>query len=52
MLNKDIKFKEMEVNSINVPYTITEITAATLESSNILQLVLNVFEEFEAYQYS
>ena len=31
---------------------ITEITADTLESSKVLQLVWNVFEEFEAYQYS
>jgi len=31
---------------------ISEITADTLKSSNVLQLVWNVFEEFEAYQYS
>ena len=31
---------------------ITEITADTLESSKALHLVWNVFEEFEAYQYS
>ena len=42
----------MPENSINVPYLITEITADTLESSNVLQLVQDVFEEFEAYQYS
>ena len=33
-------------------YTITEITADTLQSSNVLQLVWNVFEEFDACQYS
>jgi ribosomal protein S18 acetylase RimI-like enzyme len=33
-------------------YIITEIKADTLKSSNVLKLVWNVFEEFEAYQYS
>jgi len=42
----------MTENSINVQYTITEITANTLKSSNVLQLVWSVFEEFEAYQHS
>jgi len=37
---------------MNIQHEITEITTDTLESSNILQLVWNVFEEFEAYQYS
>ena len=41
----------MEENSINVQYAITEITADTLKDSNVLQLVLDVFEEFVAYQY-
>jgi GNAT superfamily N-acetyltransferase len=36
---------------MNVQYTITEITADTLKSSNVLQLVWSVFEEFVAYQY-
>jgi len=42
----------MEENSITVPYAITEITAETLKSSNVLQLIWNVIEEFEAYQYN
>ena len=36
----------------NSKYVITEITADTLKNSNALQLVWDVFEEFEAYQYS
>ncbi|MDR2914917.1 MAG: GNAT family N-acetyltransferase [Tannerella sp.] len=31
---------------------ITTITAETLKSSNVIELVWNVIEEFEAYQYS
>ena len=42
----------MKENSINIHYAITEITADTLKSSNVLQLIWDVFEEFEAYQYS
>ena len=42
----------MEGNSINIQYEITTITADTLESSNVLQLIRSVHEEFEAYQYS
>jgi ribosomal protein S18 acetylase RimI-like enzyme len=42
----------MDGNSINSQYVITEITADTLESSGVLQLMWNVFEEFVAYQYS
>ena len=41
----------MEENSINSQYKISTITADTLKSSNVLQLVWSVFEEFEAYQY-
>jgi len=37
---------------MNIQYVITEITADTLQSSNVLQLVWDVFEEFEAHQYS
>jgi len=37
---------------MNNQYLITEITADTLKSSNALQLVWDVFEEFEAHQYS
>ena len=37
---------------MNIQYTISEITADTLKSSNVLQLVWNVLEEFELYQYS
>ena len=33
-------------------YVITEITPDTLTSSKVLQLVRDVHEEFEAYQYS
>jgi hypothetical protein len=33
-------------------YVITEMTADKLESSKALQLVWDVFEEFEAYQHS
>ena len=33
-------------------YTISEITADTLKSSNVLQLVWRAFEEFEAYQHT
>ena len=39
----------MEENSINIQYAITEITADTLKSSNVLQLVWSVFEEFDQY---
>jgi GNAT superfamily N-acetyltransferase len=42
----------MEENSKNVQYEITTITANTLKSSGVLQLVWSVLEEFEAYQYS
>ena len=42
----------MKENTICFPYSITEITADTLKSSNVLQLVWRVFEEFEAYQHS
>ena len=42
----------MEEKSIDVQYAITEITPDTLKNSNVLQLVWNVFEEFEAYQYN
>ncbi|MDR0437693.1 MAG: GNAT family N-acetyltransferase [Bacteroidales bacterium] len=42
----------MEENSINIQHEIIEITADTLKSSRVLQLVWNVFEEFEAYQCS
>ena len=33
-------------------YVISEITAETLKSSRVLQLVWDVIEEFEIYQYS
>ena len=36
----------------NLQYVIAEITADTLKSSNVLQLVWDVFEEFVAYQCS
>ena len=42
----------MDRNSITTQYTITEISADTLKSSNVLKLVRDVHEEFEAYQYS
>jgi len=42
----------MEGNSIKISYIISEITANTLQNSNVLQLVWDVFEEFEAHQYS
>ena len=41
----------MKGSSMNVHYEITEITADTLNDSNALQLVWNVFDEFVAYQY-
>jgi GNAT superfamily N-acetyltransferase len=37
---------------MNVQYTISEITVETLKTSNVLQLVWDVFEEFVAYQFS
>ena len=37
---------------MNAQYLISEITADTLKSSNVLQLVWSVFEEFEAYHHS
>ena len=44
--------KDTNENSMNAFYVITEITADTLKCSNVLQLVLSVFEEFVAYQFS
>jgi len=44
--------EKMDKNSVTTQYTITEITANTLISSNVLKLVRDVHEEFEAYQYS
>jgi ribosomal protein S18 acetylase RimI-like enzyme len=52
LTDKDIKLIEMEEKSLHFPYAISEITVDTLKSSNVLQLVWDVFEEFEAYQYS
>ncbi|MCL2073198.1 MAG: GNAT family N-acetyltransferase [Marinilabiliaceae bacterium] len=43
---------EIKENIIDFPYSITEITTDTLKSSNVLQLIWRVFEEFEAYQHS
>ena len=36
---------------MKIQHEITEITVETLESSNVLQLVLDVFDEFVAHQY-